>query len=82
MGGKTESKAKIIKGLNELMETKYTNTSNPREKYGNEVDGPTNLDINRQNVCAAANLKNKINKEVPSSHVTPEDSGADDSDME
>lgn len=78
----SESKAKITKGLDELM-NKYSETPNPNDKYTKEeADSPTNLEINRQNIVAAANFKNKIQKEVPSSHTTPQDSDVEDNDVE
>jgi hypothetical protein len=77
----SESKAKITKGLDELM-NKYSETPNPTDKYTKEADSPTNLEINRQNIVAAANFKNKIQKEVPSSHTTLQDSDVEDNDVE
>jgi len=73
----SESKYKIIRGLDHLL-YKYSNTTNPQDKYTKEKDSPTNLEINRQNIAAAANFKNKIKNDVPSNHVTPESSDVDD----
>lgn len=75
IGGKSESKEKITKGLDDLMQKKYTNTTNP---FGTqESNGPSNLERNQQNIVEAANFKIKIQKEVPSTHVTPPDSGSE-----
>jgi len=82
IGGTSESKKKAIKGLNELMQLKYSNTPDKSGKYTNEANSPTNLDINRQNIVAAANFKNKLDKEVPSNHTTPQDSEVEDNDAE
>lgn len=68
IGGSAESKSKFINGLDHLM-YKYSQTSNPHGiNVNNEL---TNIEINRQNMVAAANFKNKIIKEVPDTHVTP-----------
>lgn len=82
IGGTPESKQKMKEGLDVLMQKKYTNTSNPNAKYTEEEGSPKNLEINRQNVVAAANFKNKLDKEVPSNHTTPQDSEVDDSDVD
>jgi hypothetical protein len=77
IGGTTESKKKMLDGIDKLMKNDYTNTTNPDKKYvENDVNSPTRLEVNRQNIVAAANFKNKIKKEVPSSHTTPVDSDA------
>jgi hypothetical protein len=64
------------------MQRNYSNTPDKSGKYTNEANSPTNLDINRQNIVAAANFKNRLNKEVPSSHTTPHDSEVEDNDVE
>lgn len=60
IGGRKESKESITKGLDYLMHRKYIKTKKPFEKFSDDDDSPTNIEVNRQNIVAAANLKNKI----------------------
>lgn len=39
------------------MHRKYINTKKPFEKFSDDDDSPTNIEVNRQNLVTAANLK-------------------------
>lgn len=81
IGGRKESKESITKGLDDLMHRKYMNTKKPFDKFSDDDDSPTNIEVNWENIVAATNLKNKIEKTVPSEHQIPPDSG-DGSDVD